>query len=213
MQAPCIRGRLRRFDKGELIFGQDDPASGWLELVSGSVRLCHYYADGRRHVLAFYLPGDVFGFDAGYRFASAEALSDGETVWHARDDDKVAMKSRGSGGETGLPLERALRLTENSLKFFSHSTAPQRLAAFLIDFHRRQGLPGRIDLPMSRLDIAEHLGLTMHTISRTISLLCREGMIECPTPQRIVFRRRADLMRSAGIDEADFSTRAMSLVA
>ncbi len=213
MQITRIRRRMRSFDKGEILFGQDDSANGWLELVRGAVRLCHYYADGRRQVLAFYLPGDVFGFDAAYRFTSAEALSAGEVIWHDREDDQIGARSRDQESSAIAPLERALRLTEELLKFFSHPMAPQRLAAFLLDFQRRQGHPDRVDLPMSRLDIAEHLGLTMHTISRAISQLSREGLIECPTPQRIVLRRKAELMRSAGIEEADYATQAMSLVA
>lgn len=208
-----FHGRSRSFEKGEIIFSQDAPALGWLELLSGTVRLCHYFGDGRRQVLAFPLPGDVFGFDANFRYCSAEALTEGEVVWHEPGDVGLAAMADDRRGAVPAPLERALRMTEESLKFFSHPTAPQRLAAFLLDFHRRLGLPDSLDLPMSRLDIAEHLGLTMHTISRAISQLTRSGMIECPTPHRIVMRNRAELMRSAGIEDVDYAMPAMSLVA
>lgn len=186
--------------KGQILYNQDDPADGWIELRSGALRLCHYYSDGRRQVLAFPVAGDVFGLEAGFRLSSAEALVECTVVKHRHRGDWSRFSPRPTPAPASHPLERGLALVQDSLQFFGYPTAAGRLGAFLIEFARRQGQGDRVDLPMSRLDIAEHLGLTMHTISRAFAQLARSGLIECVTPQRIRFPARSELVRASGFE-------------
>jgi CRP-like cAMP-binding protein len=211
--AQGISDRRQSFRKGELLYRQDDLAEGWLEMVSGTVRLCHYYGDGRRQVLAFPVSGDVLGLDSGFRLCSAEALTNGEAIWHYSEKRRSPANEGDTVPEWHTALERALRSAEENLRFFSYPTAIQRLCAFLLDFHRRQGHPARLDLPMSRLDIAEHLGLTMHTISRSISQLARNGLIECTSPQRVILGNRMRIVEFAGIEDDELVAQTLSLVA
>ena len=70
-----LMGTCMEFERNAEIFAEDDPAEYLYKVVSGAVRTCKLMSDGRRHIGAFYLPGDVFGLEAGefHRF-SAEAL-------------------------------------------------------------------------------------------------------------------------------------------
>ena len=74
-------------------------------------------------------------------------------------------------------------------------TAQERVAAFLLNLAERTPTPGVIDLPMSRSDIADYLGLTIETVSRTLTQLEKTAAIELPTSRRIVLRNRSALSR------------------
>ena len=70
-------------------------------------------------------------------------------------------------------------------------TAPERIAAFLLEMFDRRERTKSIDLPMSRIDIADYLGLTVETVCRTLSTLKRDGVIAVPNPRIIATGRRA----------------------
>jgi CRP/FNR family transcriptional regulator, nitrogen fixation regulation protein len=74
-------------------------------------------------------------------------------------------------------------------------TAQERVAGFLLEMAKRSSVVSEVDLPMSRQDIADYLGLTIETVSRTLSLLERGAAIAVPTSRRIVLRNRAALSR------------------
>ena len=208
-----VSGRCQTFHRGKLLYRQDDAADGWLEIGRGTVRLCQYYGDGRRQVLTFAVEGDVIGVDGGFRLCSAEALTDGEAIWRRCDEPLSDVCEPDVAFAYRSALSRALRSAEENLKFFSYPTAIERLSAFLLNFDRRRGSPGDLELPMSRLDIAEHLGLTMHTISRAFSQLARNGLIESPSPHRIVLRDRMKLAQFVGIEDYETAAGPLSMVA
>jgi CRP/FNR family nitrogen fixation transcriptional regulator len=75
-------------------------------------------------------------------------------------------------------------------------SALEKIATFLLDLSARLSENGQLDLPMSRIDIADHLGLTIETVSRTLTQLERQQVIELPAHRRsIVLRDRAALRR------------------
>ena len=74
-------------------------------------------------------------------------------------------------------------------------TAQERVAGFLLEMAERAAAGNEVDLPMSRQDIADYLGLTIETVSRTLTLLENAAAIELPTSRRIVLRDRAALRR------------------
>jgi CRP/FNR family nitrogen fixation transcriptional regulator len=74
-------------------------------------------------------------------------------------------------------------------------SATEKVATFLLDLGRRAGTDA-VELPMSRADIADHLGLTIETVSRSFTQLEREHVIEIPAHRRsIVLRNKAALRR------------------
>ena len=161
------------------IHGQGAAATSCYRVISGCVRVVRLMEDGRRQVGEFLMAGDVFGFDAldTHDFA-AEAVSDAVLRRYPRRMvDALA--------ETNVGLARRLRdLTSVSLRnahtrllLLGRKTASERIATFLLEMAARQGGVGKVVLPMSRTDIADHLGLTVETVCRMMTHLRREGTI------------------------------------
>jgi CRP-like cAMP-binding protein len=90
-------------------------------------------------------------------------------------------------------MVRDLTSAHSRTLLLGRMTAPERVAAFLLEmFERRQGTKS-LDLPMSRIDIADYLGLTVETVCRTLSTFKRNDMIAVPNPHRIELLDRAVL--------------------
>ena len=181
-----VNGVVTTFSRNAEIFAQEEEADCFYKVITGAVRITRLLADGRRHVVAFHLAGEVFGLEGGdvHQF-SAEAMSDsrvfcvrrssvaGETL--GRDD--VAAKIWALMAlELGRAQQHALVL--------GRLNAEERILAFLNDLAARQG-SRVIDLAMSRMDIADYLGLTIETVSRTMTHLERTGVIAMANVRRI----------------------------
>ncbi|MBR2171514.1 helix-turn-helix domain-containing protein [Sphingopyxis sp.] len=168
---------ILKFRKGEIIFSQGDPGDCWFEVISGTVRTCHFHVDGHRQLTGFFYQGDVFGVGYGSRDAAAEAVTN--TILTRRpalggDPDSLGQNRA---------LERALDSANQCIFLLGRRNANERVAAFLLIAAKRLSALGSIPLPMTRGDIADHLGLTIHTVSRTISGFVRQGLIELEGPQ------------------------------
>src|SRR5262249_28962459 len=167
----------------------------WYKVVSGTVRICKLLADGRRHVAEFCCAGDCFGIDnASERPYSAEAV-----------DDVIVMRYRRSATEQLVDQNPAVArlLRDTMLRELSNAqgrtlmlgrmTASERVAAFLLEMFELRDRTRVFDLPMSRNDIADYLGLTIETVCRILSAFKREGAIAIPNPHRIEVLDRAAL--------------------
>jgi CRP/FNR family nitrogen fixation transcriptional regulator len=148
------------------------------------VRTSRVTADGRRQVGDFYYPGDVFGLDAGplHRFA-AEALSDCEVQIVRRGSVRAyagdAEVERAILEETRREIERL----QDHVMLLGRKGAVERVATFLIGLAAgKRG--GPVDLPMGRQDIADYLGLTIETVSRTLTQLHGEAVVTFATTRR-----------------------------
>jgi len=189
-----LPGVAMPFLRNEEIYGQDEPAEFVYRVISGTVRTCRQLADGRRQVEAFHLPGDVFGLECGdVHYASAEAVVDCEVALVRRSAVESAAQRDGTAARalwllaTG-DLERVRRLTLT----LARKGATERVASFLLALSAR-GDGDVVDLSMSRNDLADHLGLTIETVSRTFTQLERSRLIELPSPRRVVLRDRRAL--------------------
>jgi len=156
------------FAKGDAVYRQGDPGLFWFEVLVGMVRSVRLSPDGRRQLIGFWVPGDIFGAEQGFYRSSIEVVTDIAWVrrvrWGATDEDDQS-------------LEKALAGAENSIVILGHRTAASRLAAFLLDLHCRTGAGPSLALPMTRGDIADHLGLTVETVSRTFAQFVRRGLL------------------------------------
>ena len=168
---------ILKFRKGEIIFSQGDPGDCWFEVLSGTVRTCHFHLDGHRQLTGFFYQGDVFGVGYGARDAAAEAVTN--TTLTRRPALNAEFDSLGQG----RALERALDSANQCIFLLGRRNANERVAAFLLIAAKRLAAVDSIPLPMTRSDIADHLGLTIHTVSRTISGFVRQGLIELEGPQ------------------------------
>jgi CRP-like cAMP-binding protein len=159
------------------VFGEGEPADQAYKVVQGAVRGFRVMADGRRQICEFYLPGDLFGLEPdGVHHMTAEALADTILVAARRSslgDEKDADASRRLWK---LAMNQLRRGQEHALTLGRRS-ASERVAHFLIDMAERLGTGDHLDLPMSRQDIADYLGLTIETVSRTLTQMQGAGLI------------------------------------
>jgi CRP/FNR family transcriptional regulator, nitrogen fixation regulation protein len=177
------------------IFGEGEPADYLYKVVSGAVRSCKILEDGRRQVAAFHMPGEIFGLDIGesHRF-SAEAINDCVVVVVKRSTI-FALAARDSDIARQLWIMTALDLqrVQDHMLVLGCMNARERVGRFLLDIAKRDVRSNEIQLPMARQDIADYLGLTIETVSRTITQLENDAAIGLPSSRRIVLRNRAAL--------------------
>jgi CRP/FNR family nitrogen fixation transcriptional regulator len=164
--------------------------------VSGAVRMYKVLNDGRRQIGAFYLPGDMFGLEVGDLHASsAEAVGD-TTVLIFKRSAVTALAARDTeiSRELWNMTARELRRTQEHMLLLIKN-AQERVASFLLDMAARNPKSDQIELPMSRQDMADFLGLTIETVSRTMTQLEQAQVIALPTSRRIALRNRAMLSK------------------
>jgi CRP/FNR family transcriptional regulator, nitrogen fixation regulation protein len=191
-----MMGASMPFARNAEIYGENEPADYLYKVVSGAVRGYKVLSDGRRQIGAFYLPGDIFGLEVGERHtASAEAIADSKVLMvkrsalvalAGRDNDVAQLLWRMAATELQRAQEHILLLIK---------TAQERVAGFLLEMAARSAGAGEVELPMSRQDIADYLGLTIETVSRTLTQLENAGTIAVPASRRIVLRSRGALHR------------------
>ncbi|HEY0181564.1 MAG TPA: helix-turn-helix domain-containing protein [Rhodopila sp.] len=178
------------------IYAEHDEAKTFYRVVSGMVRTCRFTHDGRRQIEAFHVAGDVFGLEHGTeRLLSAEAVTDCAVISFHRQRAEMLATTDGDWARQlfAYAMQSAVRAQEHSL-LLGRSGAAQKVATFLLEMAQRSGQrETTIDLAMTRQDIADYLGLTIETVSRTLSQLERDGMIARPTARRILVRNTSAL--------------------
>jgi CRP/FNR family nitrogen fixation transcriptional regulator len=198
-QTMQLMGAVLSYPRNTEIFGENEPADYVYRVVSGSVRSYKVLSDGRRQIGGFYLPGDVFGLQSGAEHTlAAEAITDAKVLMVKR----CALEAA-AGRDVGLAQElfaftsAELRRMQKRILLLIKS-AQERVASFLLEMAERSPAANAVDLPMSRQDIADYLGLTIETVSRTLTSLEAAATIAVPTSRRIVLRDRPALNRMNG---------------
>lgn len=161
------------------LYAQGDRAEYCYQVISGCLRTVKLMEDGRRQVAAFLLPGDCLGFDDidSHDFA-AQAVTD-VVVKRFRRRDVEAQADRQPALARRLRElgANALRAVHDRLLLLGRKTASERIATFLLEMAERQHQTQSVPLPMGRVDMADHLGMTVETVCRMITHLRREGTI------------------------------------
>jgi CRP/FNR family nitrogen fixation transcriptional regulator len=198
-QAVRLLGAFMSCSRNVEIFGESEPADYLYKIVSGCVRTYRILSDGRRQIGGFYLPGEVFGLGVGANHAmSADAIADSTVLVVKRSAlDAIADRNPEIGRELLRLTAQELRRVQDRILLFIKS-AQERVAGFLLEMAGRVVADEVIDLPMSRQDIADYLGLTIETVSRTLNAFERSATIVLPTSRRVVLRNRAALNRMIG---------------
>jgi CRP/FNR family transcriptional regulator, nitrogen fixation regulation protein len=189
-------GMPTSFARNAEIYGEKEPADYIYKVVSGAVRTYKVLIDGRRQIAAFYLPGDTFGLETGEEHAfSAEAVIDAKVLVIRRSlVSALAARDARVARQLWTLAGRELQRTQNHVLLLVR-TAPERVATFLLEMAERIQCDGEVELPMSRQDIADYLGLTIETVSRMLTRLENASAISLPTSKRIVLRNPAALRR------------------
>jgi len=191
-----LMGAPMSFARNAEIYGEGEPADYLYKVISGTVRTYKVLSDGRRQIGAFHMAGEVFGLEMSDEHTfSAEAITEAKVLVVKRSA-LVALAERDSDvarqlwALTGRELSR---VQDHILLLIK--TAQERVAGFLLEMAERASHDGAVELPMSRQDIADYLGLTIETVSRTLTTLENAAAIEMPSSRRIVLRNRCALSR------------------
>jgi CRP-like cAMP-binding protein len=199
LESMHLMGVVLSYKRNAEIFGEDEPAEYVYRVISGSVRTYKILSDGRRQICGFYLPGDVFGlqFNEGHIF-SAEAITKAKVLVVKRSAlTALADRDAAVGRELFALTTRELRRMHERILLLVKS-AQERVASFLVEMSERAAAENAIELPMTRQDIADYLGLTIETVSRTLTSLESCAAIEVATSRHIVLRNRPALNRMNG---------------
>lgn len=167
------------------LFMQGEPAEYLYTITDGAVRLYKLLHDGRRQIIGFALPGDFLGLGLGASKThnlSADAIGPVNLCRFPRDafESLVAHKPRLMARLHELTTQQ-LTVAQDRMVLLGRRTAEERVVSFLLQLRSRwmqiQGTTVHVPLPMGRQDIADFLGLTIETVSRTLTGLARNGLI------------------------------------
>ncbi len=201
---PHFEALIVPFEAGQEVVGEGDPTESYYLVMRGMFRAVKFTRDGRRQVFAFYMPGDVCGLepDAAHKLTieAVDGASMAVLPRHAcrvRMNDDPRLNAALFEGAT-----RALTLSIDHMMMIGRSSAEERLAWFLTMLSTRSAEPGDIvlDLAMQRQDIADYLGLTIETVSRTFTLFRDRGFLRLPRKRRVEIVRPDALARLAAAD-------------
>ena len=162
------------------IYAQGEVAGGIFRVEFGAVRIYRLLADGRRQIVAFHVAGETFGFEAGrVRGFFAESI-----VATGLISVDMELSGQYSPRLMDVLLQSMIR-AQGHLLVVGRQQALEKIAVFLLDLSERQGGFYTVDLVMSRTDIADYLGMTIETVSRSISKLRSLGILRLKTLRSI----------------------------
>lgn len=195
---------MQRLAPGQPIFHEGDPVRRVFMLANGSLKVYTLLADGRRQITGFMFPGDFLGvsIDDEYAF-TAEALVPSELWWFTRAAfDRFVEENPKVERELYRLAAHELAAAQSQMVLLGRKTAAERLASFIMSLLERQELVAGesrtvLDLPMSRLDIADYLGLTKETVSRMLAHLRGRKLIRLASQDRIEILDREGLTEMA----------------
>ncbi len=188
------------------VFREGDIADHLYSVSSGTMKLYKLLSDGRRQIIGFLFPGDLFGLAIGGGYAyTAETVTACQVCRFSYR--KFAMLTERLPGVERNMLSIAVKdlvAAQEQMLLLGRKTAREKLASFLLKLSRRKrdrGLDGGVvELPMSRADIADYLGLTIETVSRTFTHFKRDGIIGLPSHDQVVIADNAALEHVAESD-------------
>jgi len=195
-----------RFAPNQTVFFEGDPADSLFNVKQGVVKLFKLLADGRAQITGFLFPGDFLGLALLNKYSySCEAVTASELCRFPRVEfERLLERFPALEREVLSTASNELAAAQDQMLLLGRKTAQERLATFLIMMRRRTAASAQADtivLPMSRQDIGDYLGLTIETVSRTVTRLRKSGTIELPDPHRFVIRDPEALAALSGLED------------
>jgi len=199
LASTAVQTTEARLKAGDYLYFEGDQAERVYQVMHGVVRLTRWLADGRRQVIAFGYPGDVIGFPSdGLHHTDCESLTDARMqpfrLCHLESCESDPKLHRAL-------LQAALReisAMQDHFMMLGRKSATEKLASFLCVLAERVGEDlgayRQINLPMSRSDIADFLGLTTETVSRTLTQLRKSKIIAIDSTHTIIIQKPTALL-------------------
>jgi CRP-like cAMP-binding protein len=183
--------------RGQEIYAEGADAGACYKLVSGSVRLVKLMSDGQRQICEFLVPGDMLGFETQEEYYfSAEAVTDVVLMRYARRNAELLINQDPAAARFVRSMTAAtLQGAYERMVLLCHKSAQERVAWFLLEMADRSHVHGDgcVELPMTRSDIADYLGMVIETVSRVLTQLKQNGVIAMKSVNRIVLVDRSGL--------------------
>ncbi len=184
---------LRKVAANETLWCEGEERSHIFIVRSGAISFSRMLPDGRRIVLGFAYPGDIIGIGSDFHYCDAQTVQATRLeAIPAASFKRAVIDDPGLGKQATAAVNQALDAAYQHVVVISKLSANERLASFLValsDRNEKHGLsPLSIVLPMRRVDIADFLGLTIETVSRTFTIFRTAGLIEMDQANIIVFK-------------------------
>lgn len=200
--------RKMNVSAGKLFIEEGDAARFFYNINVGTVRLFKSLADGRRQITGFMGVGQFLGLSASGQYAfSAEAMENVEICRFDRIEMKQVFAEFPALERRLLDVTtHELVIAQDQMLLLGRKTAAERVASFLLSWAQRQEscpagakVPASfvLPLPMTRMDLADCLGLTLETVSRSLNQFKRDGLIDLTTPHQVVIAKPARLRKIA----------------
>lgn len=193
-------------ETNQMLVQEGDTLTKVYSLTSGMLRLSIDLPDGRRQITGFLLPGDYLGLaDEKVHSATVEAVTPSQfCAFGASEMQDLLTRFPRLNDRLHRFTQAALRQARDNQLILGRLTPIEKLASFLTIFsqraiaHKQPGNP--VSLPMSRSDIADYLGLTIETVSRSFTKLRQKGLIRLPDPHQVEIVDAEALADLAGIE-------------
>lgn len=193
----------RRLDAGQSLVIEEEAGNHAFNVISGVVKLYKSMADGRAQITGYLLPGDFLGLPLrrSYTF-SAEAVVPTELCQFPREPLMRVFDKHEKLQERFLTtVHDDLVAAQDHMLLLGRKTAIERVCTFLLRLlHRSERIGARVDLlhvPLHRNDIADYLGLTIETVSRTFTRLRKDAVIRLDKADQVFIIDRGRLEEMA----------------
>lgn len=197
--------RSARYAPGATVFAQEEDAHSFFVLVDGRLRVTTITPDGRQVVVRFVSPGDLFGIApaigrTSYPATAVAIVESRAAAWPTTSWPRLIALHPALAANALQVVGGRLQDAHTRVVELATETVEQRVAHALLRLAERAGRAAaegvEIDFPLSRQDVAEMTGTTLHTVSRILSAWEKEGLV-AGGRMRIALRDRAALARIA----------------
>ena len=202
----CISS-IRAVPAKEVVFCQGESNDHVYEVIEGVVKLYMLTADGRLQITGFAYPGQILALDADSQYVTtAEAVTQTKLCQYPRAKfERVIDEHPQLARQLFAIVAQDLSAARSQMLLLGRKSATERLASFLLDLSERNAArgenPALIALPMSRGDIGDYLGLTIETVSRTMTKLRQLGVLDVNQHRKVAIRdsdRLSDIAEDGG---------------
>jgi CRP/FNR family transcriptional regulator len=188
---------MQSYKPGETVFPEGDYSESVYEVVRGMVRLYRLLPDGRRQITGFASAGNLIGLaPEGLCLYAAEAITEVALRRYKRTGiERMIDQDPGFARRLLAVTSHELQAAQDQIVLLGRKSAAEKVASFLLLMADRHGRKSdtQVTLPMSRGDIADYLGLTIETVSRTMTKLKIDGLVAMRTAAHVEIRNRGKL--------------------
>jgi CRP/FNR family transcriptional regulator len=209
---------LRRFSKGATILAEGEEAGIVGNVIEGVLKMQKTQPDGRQQIVGLLVPTDMFGrvFTGTSDFAIEAATDVTLCCFDKRRFEALLLEHPRLEHQVMLSILDELDAARDWITLLGAQTVAQKLASFLLTLCRRWPAIGcglspdhrhiEINVPITRADMAQYLGTTVETISRTVQSLARAGLIEVVTPTKFRVLDLEGVIAASGNEDFDPAT-------